>query len=114
MRREAGLDPAIDRLLTLYDEARTAFAAAPDLALDATLRAAVGRDPLEIRRINLYGPAPRHTAPYGQEVAAAAASWAGPQRVCPDPPSAWEQARSWASPEDLVCVTGSFFIAARG
>ncbi len=33
------------------------------------IAAAVGRDPLEVRRINLYGPAPRHTAPYGQEVA---------------------------------------------
>ena len=33
-------------------------------------------------------------------------------RVCPNPASAWESARSAVSPDDLICVTGSFFIAA--
>lgn len=32
--------------------------------------------------------------------------------VAPDPGSAWAVARAWAAPEDLICVTGSFFIAA--
>ena len=40
----------------------------------------------------------------------------GPSRshcsVAADPKSAWEAMRLWATPDDLVCVTGSFFIAA--
>jgi dihydrofolate synthase/folylpolyglutamate synthase len=32
--------------------------------------------------------------------------------VCPDPESAWRQMSSFINPEDLVCVTGSFFFAA--
>lgn len=32
--------------------------------------------------------------------------------VCDGPAEAWELLRSWAQPEDLLCVTGSFFIAA--
>ena len=32
--------------------------------------------------------------------------------ICPEPADAWEAARQAASPEDLVCITGSFFIAA--
>ena len=32
--------------------------------------------------------------------------------ACPDPAAAWEHMRALAAPEDLVCVTGSFFIAA--
>jgi len=31
--------------------------------------------------------------------------------MCPDPAGAWNKIRSLASPEDLICVTGSFFIA---
>ncbi len=33
-------------------------------------------------------------------------------RVCPNPPEGWFQARAQAGPEDLICVTGSFFLAA--
>jgi dihydrofolate synthase/folylpolyglutamate synthase len=32
--------------------------------------------------------------------------------VCADPATAWEEARRRAGPEDLICITGSFFIAA--
>jgi dihydrofolate synthase/folylpolyglutamate synthase len=32
--------------------------------------------------------------------------------VCPTPAEAWDQARAAAGCEDLICVTGSFFIAA--
>ena len=28
------------------------------------------------------------------------------------PSAAWELAQRWAAPEELVCITGSFFIAA--
>jgi dihydrofolate synthase / folylpolyglutamate synthase len=34
-----------------------------------------------------------------------------PLHVAPDPASAWKLARHIAQPEDLICVTGSFFIA---
>jgi dihydrofolate synthase/folylpolyglutamate synthase len=33
-------------------------------------------------------------------------------RVSPGPPEAWNQVRSLATPDDLICVTGSVFIAA--
>jgi dihydrofolate synthase/folylpolyglutamate synthase len=32
--------------------------------------------------------------------------------ICPDPASAWRRARELATAEHLICVTGSFFIAA--
>ncbi len=35
-----------------------------------------------------------------------------PRHVCPNPAAAWELARQLATPEHLVCVTGSFFLAA--
>ncbi|HVA50491.1 MAG TPA: folylpolyglutamate synthase/dihydrofolate synthase family protein [Pirellulales bacterium] len=35
-----------------------------------------------------------------------------PVQVCADPSAAWQAAREQAGEEDLVCVTGSFFIAA--
>src|SRR5262249_26466425 len=35
-----------------------------------------------------------------------------PVHLAPDPVSAWKLARHFAHPDDLICVTGSFFIAA--
>lgn len=35
-----------------------------------------------------------------------------PAHVTPDPSAAWKLARRLAGPDDLVCITGSFFIAA--
>lgn len=35
-----------------------------------------------------------------------------PRHICPDPQSAWDFARQQITPEHLVCVTGSFFLAA--
>jgi dihydrofolate synthase/folylpolyglutamate synthase len=32
--------------------------------------------------------------------------------VCPHPAAAWEAARSLVTPDDLLCITGSFFLAA--
>jgi len=32
-------------------------------------------------------------------------------RLCPDPATAWRCASDLAAPEDLICITGSFFIA---
>ncbi len=34
-----------------------------------------------------------------------------PHTVCGDPAAAWEQARAAARPEDVICVTGSVFLA---
>ena len=47
------------------------------------------------------------------ELAAVAAELDGRRhRVCPTPLDAWDQVGRMASPEDLICVTGSFYIAA--
>lgn len=35
-----------------------------------------------------------------------------PPALCPTPREAWDEVAAHATPEDLVCVTGSFFIAA--
>jgi dihydrofolate synthase / folylpolyglutamate synthase len=34
-----------------------------------------------------------------------------PRYLCNDPTAAWQQVRQLARPEDLVCITGSFFLA---
>ena len=47
------------------------------------------------------------------ELGAMAAKLTGRQySLCPNPAAAWQQIRALAKPEDLVCVTGSFFLAA--
>jgi dihydrofolate synthase/folylpolyglutamate synthase len=48
-----------------------------------------------------------------EEAAAAAGVIGGTSYpVCPDPLVAWNELRSRCGPEDLLCVTGSFFLAA--
>jgi dihydrofolate synthase/folylpolyglutamate synthase len=32
--------------------------------------------------------------------------------ACPAPGDGWRQAQRWTAPDDLLCITGSFFIAA--
>ena len=54
---------------------------------------------------------PRSVPP--EELGVVAAELTGRScRLCETPAQAWEQARAAATPEDLICVTGSFFIAA--
>jgi len=54
---------------------------------------------------------PRAVPP--DELAAAAAELTGRQyRVCAAPAEAWEEVCALAGPDDLICVTGSFFLAA--
>jgi len=49
-----------------------------------------------------------------KEAAAAARELTGRSyRVCAGPAEAWSEVRGRAGPDDLVCVTGSFFIAAQ-
>ena len=38
--------------------------------------------------------------------------WADKLHFCADPPAAWQLASELAGPDDLICITGSFFIAA--
>jgi dihydrofolate synthase/folylpolyglutamate synthase len=58
-----------------------------------------------------YRNNPRAVPP--EELAAVAAGLTGRQYpVSAEPSEAWELIRRGASPEDLICVTGSFFIAA--
>ena len=59
-----------------------------------------------------YTNNPRAVPP--EELAAAAHSLTGRDYpVYQDPTAAWDAVRGRTSPEDLVCVTGSFFIAAQ-
>jgi len=54
---------------------------------------------------------PRATPP--EELALLGAGLTGLHyQVCSQPAAAWAKIRSIATPEDLICVTGSFFIAA--
>ena len=54
---------------------------------------------------------PRAVPP--EELLAIAAEFPGPQvRVCASPAAAWTEAQALATADDLVCVTGSFFLAA--
>jgi dihydrofolate synthase / folylpolyglutamate synthase len=49
-----------------------------------------------------------------EQLAALAAEVSGRRfHVCPTPADAWQLARSLAAPEDLISITGSFFIAAQ-
>jgi dihydrofolate synthase/folylpolyglutamate synthase len=59
-----------------------------------------------------YADSPR-AVPFN-ELAAAARELSGRRcRVCPRPADAWDEARRLAAPDDLICVTGSFLIAAQ-
>jgi len=54
---------------------------------------------------------PRAVPP--EELGALVAELTGRQpHLCETPAQAWEQARAAAEPDDLICVTGSFFLAA--
>lgn len=58
-----------------------------------------------------YRNNPRGAPP--EELAALAWEATGQRyQVCPDPAAAWGEVLRWATPEDLVCITGSFFLAA--
>jgi dihydrofolate synthase/folylpolyglutamate synthase len=58
-----------------------------------------------------YWSNPRSVAP--EELDTVAGELSGVRRqVCPDPATAWRAASHLATPDDLVCIAGSFFIAA--
>ena len=65
------------------------------------------------RLIARFGSAAAVVRASPEELEAAAIELTGRRRqVCPRPADAWEAVCRLATPEDLVCVTGSFFIAA--
>ena len=53
---------------------------------------------------------PRGVPP--EELDALSADLATPRIVCPTPADAWQTVRRMARPGDLVCITGSFYLAA--
>src|SRR5262249_50602957 len=57
-----------------------------------------------------YGNSPRSVPP---EQLADMLRQAGavPYTICPTPADAWQEARAAAGPQDLICVTGSVFLA---
>jgi len=59
-----------------------------------------------------YADSPR-AVPFDELAAAARELKGRPCRVCPRPADAWDEARRLAAPDDLICVTGSFLIAAQ-
>jgi len=105
---------SVDALLEVLEGCLSArrcllvFAATHDKDLRRMLERLLGRfDEVIFTR---YLNNPRAVPP--EELAAMAAQLgARPARVCPDPAGAWHAVRQWAEPDDLVCVTGSFFLA---
>jgi dihydrofolate synthase/folylpolyglutamate synthase len=53
---------------------------------------------------------PRGVPP--EELERLARDFPTPRLICPDPASAWDAARESVGPDDLLCITGSFFLAA--
>lgn len=106
---------SVDALLRVLDES---FASGRRLLVFATTR---DKDVAEMLRLALpkfdhaiftrYVENPRGVPPE-QLAAQAAAQGSSSWTVCPDPTAAWEEVRRRATPETLVCITGSFFTAA--
>jgi dihydrofolate synthase / folylpolyglutamate synthase len=106
---------SVEALLRALDESFSAarrlliFATTRDKDVRGMLRVMAGRfDEVIFTR---YSNNPRGMPP--QELEAIAAEYS-PQEVhvCPDPASAWALSSRLAAPQDLVCITGSFFLAA--
>ena len=57
-----------------------------------------------------YGDSPR-AVPVEALAALASGMCATPPVLCPTPREAWDRVRAVARPDDLICITGSFFIA---
>jgi dihydrofolate synthase/folylpolyglutamate synthase len=84
------------------------FAASSDKDLPGMLRLLAP----QFARVFLtrYGNSPR-SAPPEQLARMLAAAADVPHAVCPTALDAWQQARAVAGPEDLICITGSVFLA---
>jgi dihydrofolate synthase/folylpolyglutamate synthase len=106
---------SIEALVRTLDESFSAarrllvFATTRDKDLRGMLSALVNRfDEIIFTR---YWNNPRGVAP--EELAALAGELSERRpRICADSAAAWRLAQQWARPDDLVCATGSFFLAA--
>jgi dihydrofolate synthase/folylpolyglutamate synthase len=106
---------SVDALVRVLDESFSArrrllvFAATYEKDVRGMLSRLLGKfDHVILTR---YLNNPRAVPP--EEVGAVAAELTGRQYpLCRTSAEAWDQARAVAEPEDLICVTGSFFIAA--
>lgn len=106
---------SVDALVRVLDETFSArrrllvFATTQEKDLRGMLARLAGRfDHVILTR---YVNNPRGVPP--EELAALAWELTGQRyQICPDPAAAWNEILRLATPDDLVCVTGSFFIAA--
>jgi dihydrofolate synthase/folylpolyglutamate synthase len=105
---------SIDALVQVLDESFSprrrllVFATTQEKDLRGMLDRLAGRfDQVILTR---YVGNPRGVPP--EELAALLEPTGQRYQVCPDPTAAWSEVLRLATPEDLVCITGSFFIAA--
>jgi dihydrofolate synthase/folylpolyglutamate synthase len=106
---------SVEALLRTLDES---FSASRRLLIFGTTREKDARGMLHLLLprfdhvvLTQYRDNPRAVPP--EELQAAAAALSGRQHaVYDDPPTAWEAIRPLAAPDDLVCITGSFYLAA--
>jgi dihydrofolate synthase/folylpolyglutamate synthase len=106
---------SIDALLTTLDESfgdsgkrYLLFATTRDKEVRGMLELLLPRfDHVMVTR---YQSNPRGVP--AEELAAIADELGYVCRICPDPASAWEAVRAAATKDDLICTTGSFFVAA--
>ncbi len=106
---------SIDALVEVLDQSfsvarrRLLFAATEEKDLRSMLDCVLGRfDQVVFTR---YLNNPRAVPP--EKLEALAAELTGRRyTVCDEPAGAWDEIRRRAGPEDLICITGSFFIAA--
>ena len=109
---------SIEALLATLDESFSAtrrvlvFATTQDKDCQGMLKALLPA--FDVVVLTRYRNNPRYVPP--KELAEMAIELAGQSEsnciVCDDPEAAWEVARQQAGEKDLICVTGSFFIAA--
>jgi dihydrofolate synthase/folylpolyglutamate synthase len=107
----ASIEALLETLSESFAAARRIliFAATEDKDYRGMIRRLLGHfDEILLTR---YRDNPRAVPP--EDLQAAAAEIDGRQwPVYPDPAAAWEAARRLASPDDLIAVAGSFFLAA--
>jgi dihydrofolate synthase/folylpolyglutamate synthase len=99
----------LDPLLGGYQRRVLVFAASGDKQIEEMLTAASGRFTAVV--VTRYLTNPR-AAPIARLVAACRAARLPEPHVAAAPPAALAKARSLAGPRGVVCVAGSFFLAA--
>jgi dihydrofolate synthase/folylpolyglutamate synthase len=85
------------------------FAATQDKDVEGMLRQLLPRFDTVIATNYLNNP---RAVPAGELARQIESITESPYHIAPDPAAAWKLARRLATPEDLICITGSFFIAA--